>query len=430
MLNQSTHFAYGRWGGGLLTLLTIFILLSTFKLQWVSMPLSDGWTGMDLVMSHFEVPLYWFAAICYIVGTLIVFFYPRIGGAILLMPAILAMAWPILVSVEPAGIIPSYLEEARARAVIEQVLNFEQNRNVNIQPAYQAYFDIATVWEQLSFMFTSLSFGWYLFCVLGYLFPLLAVASFAKKNSMSVIHLCGLFVVFVVLFIRVGDDALILPKNTASPYGFSETLAQCENNIKKNTELMYSDYFIARCAEAYNYFHSRSDGVAGLPFINTHMGGRRFLRLNESQIETIEQKLLTLRQLNERNALTTAFKQYGLRHYKNLQHIKSRNAIEAEQYNLAKLYVSKIPDRERDPASWVLYGYASAKLGQPAVAENAFNQALIELDHEAIAASLFCSFGDSMTLSGNAISARKLYQSCYEQDSSGNYWAVHKLGGT
>lgn len=430
MLNQSSHVAYGRWGGGLLTVFTIFILLSTFKLEWISMPLSEGWLGTNLVISHYEIPLYLVAGLCYLIGTLAVITYPKTGGAILIFPSILAFCWPILISIEPSGILPAYFEEARARSIIEQVLNLEQHRNVNIQPAYQSYFDISSIWEQISFMYAGLSFGWYLFCTLGFIFPLLAVATFAKENSMSVIHLCGLLVIFSVLVVRVADDTLVLPKDSSSPYTFSETLNRCEDRINKNSELAHSDYFISRCAEAYNYIHSRADAVAGITYINKSMGGKRMLRLNEVNFDAAENHLFYLRQLNANNLLTSAFQQYGARHYKNLQHIKAKSAIEAEQYNQAKYFISNIPESDRDYASWFLYGYAASKLGQVALAENSFNQLLLTLKHDAIAASLFCSFGDSMALSGEVKLAREYYKSCYEQDNSGNYWAVHKLGGT
>lgn len=422
------HIRYKQMGAALLFLMVLAVMVLILRLDWLNMPLSANKVGADINLFGFSMPVIVLAS--YLLAVFFGLMSFQLGLPFLLLPAVLGLCWPIIIANETSGLLPTFFEEARSRTLVEQVFRLQVQNNFNMQPTYTAVYDVRSVLERTVAILSNLSFGWYVFVIMGLLMPLVFRLVTQRQRSTAIYYLTVAGVVFMIFSFYYVRDPYRITSIDSDASRSVQLIEHCGQKLKVNPELSQSDYFVTQCARAYSNYAGWAGPVSHIPVIYDFMGNNNFLYLSEGQFAEMEQRLTPLLYLPVHNDLDKMFLLFAMRHYRMLQNIRALDAIKKHDYNLAANMLTNTAWFRDDVSSWILFGYARSKQGQLHDTISSFEEAVQELDNQTVIANLYCTLGDTMVSNTYFKEARFYYQQCIDFDSESNYWAVSGLGGT
>ena len=424
----ANQIQYKQLGAAVLFLLILAIMVLLLQLDWLNMPLSASPTGAELSFFGYSLPM--LVLTFYLTGALLGLLHFPSALPFLLVPVLLALCWPIIIANETSGLLPNFFDEARARALVEQVFRLRVQNNYNMQPAYNASFDVRSVLERTLMVTSNLSFGWYAFVIMGMFIPLtyrLVTASRARTTLYYLAMWGVVIMIFAFYYVRDPYRINTIPMDAGRSVNLID---HCSSALSFNPELASSDYFVTLCARAYVSYAGWSGPVAHIPVIYDFMGDQNFIYMNKAKFAEIEHRLTPLLYMPVKSPMDRMFRDFGQRHYRTFMSVKALEAIREQKYNLAATMLANNDWFRDDIASWVLFGYARARQGQLHAAISSFEEAVQELENDTVIANLYCTLGDAMVANMYFKRARHFYLQCANFDNERNYWAVSGLGGT
>jgi len=393
------------------------------------MPLSEGISGKELYVSFLHLPLVLMLLLFYgIAGGLLYMGRKRVQW-LLLVPFLFVVTWPFSNSFEQSDYLARYFSESRDRTLIEQVFQLQEQRNLNLEPKYKAMFDTSNRWQQMKACFQTLGVGWYLLTIISLFLPMMVMRIFTGRALYWTSYLAVGFMVLCSWLLFFSRDPYQFPDAASDAEQFELALADCNQRLAKNPNLAASDYYVARCAEAYNSFHNWSGPVAKIPEINTLMGDRNFIQVPRNKFKDLQKWLLPLTEIPINEPVEAAFQAYGKRHMALITGVTALTALRDKKYSVAASAIHALESENR-LSSWIFLGYSAAQTGQTALATRWYNNALNNLGNSTVEANVYCSLGNAMIVSGNLQQARGYFYTCRELDSEMNYWAINGLGGS
>lgn len=420
-----TIFCSRNFAGHLVALLLLLGLLFSLRLEWVFLPLSDGLRGAELRVTPLGLPIFFCLLVFYLIAGVLLKLGRRWVQWLMLVPFLLVFTWPFVGGLEQSDYLANYFIESRERTVIDELFRLQVQENVNIQPKYKPMFDTSNRWQQLMGMFQTLGVGWYLFCVLSLVLPIFLMRLYTGRGLYWSSYLATLIVCCLSAGWFFSKDPYQFPQTPS----YAGTVALCNERLRATPGLAASDFFVTRCAEAYNSLRNWQGPVAALPVVASQMGDRQFIRVPEDKYENLKHLLIPMVEIKGDQPVENAFREFAKRQLRLLMAMQAIRYLEDEHYAQASSSIHALSEH-KGVSAFVILGYSAAQLGQPEVAIAQFDQALANLGNTTVEANLYCSLGDAMIASDQLARAREFFHACRDLDGELNYWAINALGGS
>jgi hypothetical protein len=416
-------------------------LLSCLSLlaKWVVLPLNGALLPRMLLWHVWFVPVPF--VLVFLATLLLAVLFSRrqpLLSLVLVWAHLFAiLAIPANIFLRHPGVMSAYVEQAKTRLALVEFTNDYFPMNVNLQPLFEPVISIDGAWDPLLIAVSVLDTSWFIALLSACCLLILVGNGMSKGGRYAAMSGLGLGCVIALANFGALNDSLSASGNIAkiAQQSPDQAVALCGQTLSLNPALAYSETMMPACLMATLKVHGDRHPLAsysGLVWKRSGGQGDSEEFPAEPAFLFIYQRLLAnSAQLQASLASTLDKALFGWlkRTGEAMVILNAQKAIADNKLSYAAHQLNSYIADDNLLKNYYL-AYINTQIENPKGAGVNYKSLFANIQFAPIKADMLCGLGDTYSLGGDYVGARKLYIACKELDNASNYRVYKALSGT